>query len=123
VPLSYQIVWRGKLALIYCCGRLVAGETDEFRDVALHAIQTTARVVLHLASVPYIDSTGLGLLAYLCAAARRQAGDLRLVAPSAQLQELLRITMLGQMFHVYLTEEAAVVAFSTGTQGCRESRH
>jgi len=113
MPSSHEIVWLGDIALIYCRGRIVAGETDALRDVLLRAIQSTGKVVLHLASVTHMDSTGLGLLAYLCAAARRRSGDLKLVAPSSQLKKILAVTMVGQIFDIYPTEEAASSAFLT----------
>ncbi len=107
-----QVVRHGDVEVIRCRGRIVLGETDELRTAALAGIQSTARIVLHLSEVPYIDSTGLGLLAFLCVSARKVSGDMKLVAPSAQVAEILETTMLGSVFDIYPSEEAALAAFA-----------
>lgn len=105
-----QVVFDNGTAVIYCPERIVAGEVEELRTAAQDAIARTGRVVLQLQSVSKIDSTGLGLLALLCVSARRRAGDVVLVAPSREVAELLRITMLGRLFKAYPTIDEAVSA-------------
>lgn len=97
--------------VIYCRGRIVRGETDELRATARAAIQDIGKVIIHLGDVPSIDSSGLGLLASLCVSARNVSADLKLVAPSPRVAEVLRITKLGRLFDIYPTEEAALEAF------------
>ncbi|HEX9120863.1 MAG TPA: STAS domain-containing protein [Terriglobales bacterium] len=113
---SHQLVMRGDVSVIYCSGRIVAEETAELRSTVLGAIEDTGRVVLHLASVSYVDSTGLGLLAFFCSSARKRSGDVKLVAPSAQVAEVLELTMLGRLFRVYASEDDAVAAFAAGAR-------
>lgn len=67
---------------------------------------------MNLGEVPYIDSSGLGLMAYLCICARKLSGDVKLVAPSKQVSEVLKTTMLGTVFEVYPTDQAALEAFA-----------
>ncbi len=100
--------------IIYCRGRLVFGETTELRDAALVAIRDTGQVVIHLGKVSNIDSSGLGLLASLCVSARKVSGDVKLVAPSAQVAESLKITKLGRVLDIYPTEQAALEALTIG---------
>ncbi len=113
MPVVEQLVRHGDVMVIYCRGRIILGETSDLHDAALAAIQDTGRLVIHLSEVPYIDSTGLGLLAFLCISARKASGDVKLVAPSAQVADVLDTTMLGTVFEVYPTEEAALAAFAT----------
>ncbi len=110
-----KVVKHGDVTVIFCRDRLILGETEELRSAALAAIHDTGRIVIHLSGVPYIDTTGLGLLAFLCITARRSSGDLKLVSPSRQVAEVLHITKLGRVFDVYPTEDAAVAAFATMT--------
>ncbi len=99
--------------MVHCGSRIVAGETDMLRNAALDAIARTGHVVLQMQSVKKIDSTGLGLLASLCVSARRRTGDDKLVAPSAEISHVLRITMLGRLFAIYPDVQAAVTASAT----------
>lgn len=107
-----QVVKRGEVAVLYCRGAMKIGETIELHNAALAAIQDTGRVVIHLGEVPYIDSTGLGVLAFLCVSARKTSGDVKLVAPSPQVADVLETTMLGTVFDIYPTEQAALAAFA-----------
>jgi anti-anti-sigma factor len=65
------------------------------------------RIVVDLAEVPFIDSTGLGVLISSLKAARRAEGDLRLAAPGPQVRKLLRLTALDRVFAVLDAPEAA----------------
>jgi anti-anti-sigma factor len=65
------------------------------------------RIVVDLAEVPFIDSTGLGVLISGLKAARRVGGDLRLAAPGPQVRKLLRLTTLDRVFAVQDAPEAA----------------
>ncbi len=113
MPVLDKVIRGNEVEVIYCWGRIVRGETDELRTAARGAIQNIGKVVIHLGDVPNIDSTGLGLLASLCVSARKVSADLKLVAPSAQVAEALKITKLGRLFEIYPTEEAALETFGT----------
>lgn len=107
-----QVVKHGKVTVLYCRGSLVIGKTEDLHSAALAAIQDTGQVIIHLGEVSYIDSTGLGMLAFLCVSARKLSGDVKLVAPSAQVADVLETTMLGTVFDVHPTEQAALAAFA-----------
>ncbi len=118
---SLEVVMRDGIAVIHCRGRIVSGETEELRAAVLEFVERTGRVILELQSVKMIDSTGLGLLAFLCVSARRRSGDVTLVAPSTYIAEVLEVTMLGRLFSVYASVEAALAAFSTTPQAAPQS--
>lgn len=109
---SHDIAMHGDVAVIDCSGRIVAGELEELQTSARAAINQAGRVILNFRSVEFIDSTGLGMLAVLCLSARKQQGDVKLVAPSPAIQEILEITMLGRIFDVFRTVDEALAAFS-----------
>ncbi len=110
---SPETVMHNGIAVIHCRTRIVAGETEQLRTAALDAIHQSGQVILRLDSVTKIDSTGLGLLASLCVSARRRGGDLKLVAPSGAVSEVLGRTMLGRLFAIYSDVEAAVATSDT----------
>lgn len=107
-----QVVRQSGVAVIYCPARIVAGLTEDLRIAAKNEIEHTPRVILQLESVRHIDSTGLGLLGWLCVSVRKRSGDVKLVAPSPHVRELLEVTMIGSLFAIYPTVEAALAAFS-----------
>ncbi len=109
---SAKVASQGDVAIIRCSGPIILGATDELRNAAMTAIEASAKVILNLNAVTYVDSTGLGLLAHLCVSARRRGGDVKLVAPNALIREVLETTMLGHVFKIYATNEAALAAFA-----------
>ncbi len=113
---ALEIARHGDVTVIHCRAPLVAGETEELLAAATKAIAETQRLVLQLHSVPRMDSAGLGLLVRLCVSARNRSGDVMLVAPSAQVADLLQLTLKGRLFAVHSTVEAALAAFSRAAQ-------
>ena len=82
------------------------GELD-VADAAAVAAQLTdaaARdrvLIVDLAGLDYIDSSGLAALACARAHARQAGGDLLLAAPQRQVQRILAITRLIDVFSVH----------------------
>ncbi len=68
---------------------------------SLHAVDTqvqktikdgSAKVVVDMAGVPYMDSAGLGALVQASGLAKQQGGELRLCGTSDRVAELIRMT-------------------------------
>jgi anti-sigma B factor antagonist len=87
-------------------GRLDAAAAPGFlsRMTGLVAEGKT-RLVVDLAQVSFVDSSGLGALVSGLKAARRAEGDLRLVAPGQQIRKLLKLTTLDRVFVISDTLE------------------
>lgn len=66
------------------------------------------RLVIDLAGVAFVDSSGLGALIGGLKAARQAGGDLRLANCGDQVREVLRITTLDRVLRPYDSVEAAV---------------
>jgi anti-sigma B factor antagonist len=111
--MDFSQTLQGDVAVIACAGPVVAGACGELHTAAVAAIEKTGKVVLDLAGVPYIDSTGLGMLAFLCVSARRRSGDLKLAGANAQVRDVLETTMLGRVFDMHPTADAARAAFAS----------
>jgi anti-anti-sigma factor len=102
-------------------GRLSLGETlalAEGRELALAdavrelSEQGHKRILLNLAGVKYVDSSGVGQLVGTLTSARGQGVDLRLLSPVKQVRDLLRMTKLHLVFDVQDDEAAAVASFA-----------
>lgn len=89
-------------------GRLDAQAAPAARQ-ALEALAAggARRIVVDLAGVTFLDSSGLGALVAGLKAARARGAELRLAAPGAQVRELLRLTALERVFPIFESVEAA----------------
>jgi anti-sigma B factor antagonist len=57
-------------------------------------------LVVDLADVSFLDSTGLSVLVGALQRCRAAGGELRLVAPQANVRRVLEITGLAETFHI-----------------------
>ncbi|MGH2705378.1 MAG: STAS domain-containing protein [Actinomycetota bacterium] len=92
----------------------VRGEIDVYTAPALERAITeqldleSPRIVMDLAEVSFVDSTGLLAMIGGVRKARERNGSLVLVRPSTRLQHVLRITDLESILPVFDTVEAAL---------------
>jgi anti-anti-sigma factor len=92
----------------------LAGQLDLFAaaDVKQRLVAAVdgghRRLVLDLAEVSFIDSSGLGTLIGALKAARQAGGDLRIARPAEQTRVVLELTTLDRVLHPYATVEAAL---------------
>jgi anti-anti-sigma factor len=66
-----------------------------------------ARIVVDLASVVFMDSSGLGALIGGLKTARQAGGDVRIAAPGEQVRAVLRLTNLDRILAPHESVEAA----------------
>ena len=105
----------GKVYVIRCVGRLVSGEETTTLQAAFNRASMEFRqVVLDIAELTRVDSTGMGLLVRFLSHSRTRGGDLRLAAPQPFVRTLLEMTKLSTVFRVYDSDEEAIVSFVKG---------
>ena len=110
MPLSFQSRSVGDITVVKCDGRIIEGaESAALRQHMNDLLPNAPWIVLHLGDVPFIDSSGLGLLVRILA--RTGHGNLKLCAVSARIAEMLKITKLAAVFDSYESEADAVAAF------------
>jgi anti-sigma B factor antagonist len=96
----------------------VVGEVDVFtcrllRDRLLMAVTDDGgghSLIVNLAGVSFLDSSGLGILVGVWHRMQACPGILALAAPTRQVQRIFNITGLAKAFSVYDTEVQAVQA-------------
>jgi anti-sigma B factor antagonist len=103
------------ITVLDCAGRISLGEGSTLLREALQQQmqQPSPRVLLNLAEVAYIDSSGLGELVSAYVAMHRQAGELKLLHLTRKVHDLLQITKLYTVFEVYDDEAQALASFSS----------
>jgi anti-sigma B factor antagonist len=69
-------------------------------------------ILLNLADVDYIDSSGIGELVSGYTAVKNQSGDLKLLHLTKKVRDLLQITKLFTVFDVFTDESTAVRSFT-----------
>ncbi len=69
------------------------------------------KILLNLAGVKFVDSSGAGQLAAALASARNHGAALKLLKPGFQVRTLLKITQLDTLLEVLDSEESAIHAF------------
>ena len=69
------------------------------------------KIVLNVANIKYIDSTGLGTLVAANISAKTQGASVRLCHLGQKFHEIMQMTKLLTVFDVYDTQAAAVSSF------------
>lgn len=112
MALSVQHRRVGDIAVLTCSGRIAEGPESAHLDARVtDLLMHEPFIVLNLADVNFLDSSGLGLLVRLMARSQRASGGLKLCALPARVSEILRITRLQQSLPSYATEADAIAAF------------
>ena len=96
--LTFEIARDGDTALVKCHGRLVAGTSQDFYEEVKQLLPQTKLVVVDLAELTYVDSTGLGALVRLHVSARQVGCQFKLLHLGKQLRNLLKLTNLLSVF-------------------------
>ncbi len=94
-------------------GRITLGdETGLLRDTVRNLIaQGKKKIVLNLANVDYVDSSGVGELVSSFTTVRNAGGELKLLNLTKKVQDVLYVTKLYTVFDVKDDEFTAVKSF------------
>jgi len=94
-------------------GRIVLG--DEIHDLreAVHGLikQDKKKIILNLANVDYIDSSGVGELVGCFTTVRNAGGELKLLNLTQKVHDVLHVTKLYTVFDIREDEFTAVKSF------------
>jgi anti-sigma B factor antagonist len=94
-------------------GRVVLGdEIGQLRDAVRGLIADgKKKIILNLADVDYIDSSGVGELVGSFTTVRNAGGELKLLNLSQKVHDILHVTKLYTVFDVRTDEFTAVKSF------------
>ena len=112
-PLDINIRKRGAAQVIQLRGDLRLGEAlEQFNHAVGELVQAReVKLVINLAEVGMLDSSGIGALMKLLTSATKRGGALKLVNPAPQALKTLKLVGLLALFPVFPDEEQAVASF------------
>ena len=102
----------GRVTIVRCQGRIVAGsESESLRAHVAWLLRDRRSIVLHLGEVGFVDSSGLGTMVRALASTRQVRGDLKLCNVPEHVRKVLDMTRLTTIFDTHESEEKALAAF------------
>ena len=104
----------GDVRILDCSGKITLGEgTMAVRNTVRDILKDNGKkIILNLANVNYIDSSGIGELVSTYTTVTNNGGQLKLLSLTKKIHELLQITKLLTVFQVFDSESAAIASFS-----------
>lgn len=104
---------REGIVILDLSGRLTVGdECTKFRERMRKLTDSGQRnIILNMAQVDYVDSTGLGALVMCYTMLQRENGKIKLLNLSRRSIELLVMTKLTTIFEVFDDEQNAINSF------------
>jgi len=113
MSLDIQQKDREGIVVLEMKGRITVGkEATALREkVAELTAASQKNLVLDLANVDYIDSTGLGALVMCATTLRKSGGNVKLVNLNKRNIELLVMTKLATVFEIFTDETDAVGSY------------
>ncbi len=113
MSLTIEVQQVGAVTVVRCAGQLTLGEaTSRFRNTTRQMLKEgTTRILLDLAQVSYLDSSGIGELVGTYTSARNVGAAIKLVHLPRKIYDLLLITKLITVFEVFDDEARAIQSF------------
>jgi anti-sigma B factor antagonist len=104
----------GNVTVLDLSGRIDLGEGSVTLRDAIHKLLDGGgkKIVLNLAGVRHIDSSGLGELITADVTAKSRGASLKLLNLTSRVDDLMQITKLSTVFDVYEDEQAAIESFA-----------
>jgi anti-sigma B factor antagonist len=102
------------VAILDMSGRITLGEGSvQLRDAVRDLIGKGQKCILiNLADVNYIDSSGLGELVSAFTSVKNQSGALKLLKLTKKVHDVLQLTKLYTVFDIYDDEAKAIASFT-----------
>jgi len=104
----------GDVTILDLVGKVTIGEGSVALRSTIRRVlgEGKTKLILNLAGVGYIDSSGIGELVSSFTAVSKEGGTLKLLNLTEKIQDLLAITKLLTVFDVFENEAAALSSFN-----------
>ncbi len=113
MPLQIETREVGHVTILDISGRIVLGdEIHDLREAVRDLVkQDKKKIILNLANVDYIDSSGVGELVGCFTTLRNAGGELKLLNLTQKVHDVLQVTKLYTVFDIRDDEFTAVKSF------------
>jgi anti-sigma B factor antagonist len=104
----------GNVVVLDLSGKLLGGppDSDAFKDTIYKLLdQGITKVVVNLADVKRMNSSGLGILISALTSLKNKNGNLKLAGINDTMEGILIMTKLNTIFETYETAEGAAQRF------------
>jgi anti-sigma B factor antagonist len=103
-----------RVRILDLVGRLTVnrGAEDVYLAVRAELDEGHDRILLRLAEVSFIDSTGLGRLIASLTSATSRSASLKLLEPSPKVEDVLMITGTDVLFEIFHDRAEALASFA-----------
>ncbi|MGA8216756.1 MAG: STAS domain-containing protein [Candidatus Sulfotelmatobacter sp.] len=101
------------ITIVDITGRITLGdETGQLRDTVRQLLdQGKKKIILNLAQVDYIDSSGVGELVSSFTTVRNAGGELKLLSLTKKVHDVVQVTKLYTVFDIKDDEFTAIKSF------------
>jgi len=105
----------GNVVVLHLTGPITLGQaTQKLREIIRDTLAAGRKnILLNMAEVYYMDSSGLGELAAAYTSITHQGGKLKLMKLAPRVKDLVQLTRLYQLFEVFNDEDSAVRSFGS----------
>jgi len=105
---------RDGVVILEVSGKIMGGPDSELFTNTLKTLvhQGKKRVVVDLAGVSWVNSTGLGILISGYSTLKRSNGEMKLVNVSDRIDSIFMVTKLYSVFDSYKSEDEAIASFA-----------
>jgi len=102
------------IAILTITGNMMGGPETSALHEKIKSLMADGikKVIIDLAKVKWMNSSGLGVLMSSWGSLRKEGGNMKLANISEKINSLLMITQLMQFFETYQSVDRAVASFS-----------
>lgn len=108
----------GDVTVLTLSGEMLLDDGDLAFRKRIHELidRDRTKIVLELAGLTYIDSSGIGMIASKCKNLREHGGDMKLANLSTRGQRVFGMAKLFMLLEVFETEAEAVKSFAVNVR-------
>lgn len=101
------------VAVVDVRGEIDVATASQFKEIVGTAAEQGSHVIINMADVTYMDSSGFGTLLSATKRLRPDGGSVHLVGCNDVIERMLRITRLSTIFNIHSSEDDALRALTT----------
>ena len=108
---SLKIELENGIALLKFDGEVIFDNSNQLKEEAkkrLSRKEETKKLIIDLSQVPYLDSSGVGVLLSLFKFMKTRGGSLAIANPNEKIRRVFDVTKMTEIIPAYETTEEAV---------------